>query len=250
MTSIWSLDAVLFDLDGVVTDTAAAHAAAWKHLFDEYLKKRAGRSGEEFWPFDADRDYYEYVDGRPRYDGVASFLRSRGIELPRGNPDDGPKRETIYGLGNRENQYFEAWLQRNRVKAFPGTLAFIKKLKSAGIKIGLFSSSRNAEAVLRSADALHLFDVRVDGNDLSREHMAGKPHPDMLIEAAKRLGVLPERAAVVEDAIAGVEAGVRGGFGIVIGVDRGHNREALTQAGASIVVGDLGEFANEATGKK
>jgi beta-phosphoglucomutase family hydrolase len=234
--------AVLFDMDGVVTDTADAHAAAWKHLFDEYLKERACRRGETFRPFDPERDYHEYVDGKPRYDGVESFLGSRGIMLPRGNPDDGPDRETTYGLGNRKDRYFAAWLENNRVRAFPGTLAFIAALKRAGIKVAVFSSSHHAGAVLRSAGVLDLFDAKVDGEDLEKYGLPGKPDPAMLLKAAARLGVAPERAAVVEDAIAGVEAGVRGGFAFVIGIDRGRNRDGLQHAGASLVLRDLAEI--------
>lgn len=238
---IEELDAVLFDMDGVVTDTVAAHAAAWKLLFDAYLTERARRSGEAARPFDAERDYHEYVDGKPRYDGVASFLAARGITLPHGAATDGPERETVCGLGNRENDYFEAWLQNNRVQAFPGTLAFIRRIKQAGLKTGLFSSSRHAERILGSAGILDLFEARVDGNDLIKYGLPGKPDPAMLLAAARRLGVPPQRVGIVEDAIAGVEAGIRGGFRFVIGVDRGHNAQALRQAGAMLVVRDLDE---------
>jgi trehalose 6-phosphate phosphatase len=242
MFSTADLDAVLFDMDGVVTDTAGAHAVAWKRLFDEYLKERAARANEAVRPFDAERDYHEFVDGKPRYDGVESFLASRRITLPHGDPGDDPRRETICGLGNRENRYFQDWLRNNQARAFPGTLAFIRQVKDAGLKVALFSSSCNAIAVLRSADALDLFDALVDGNDLVRLRLPGKPDPAMLLEAALRLGARPERAAIVEDAIAGVEAGVRGGFRLVIGIDRGHNRDALQRAGATLVVRDLDEI--------
>ncbi len=237
------LDAVLFDMDDVVTDTAEAHALAWKRLFDEYLNKRAARAGEPVWPFDAERDYHEFDDGKPRYDGVESFLASRRITVPRGDPDDDPGRETICGLGNRENRYFQDWLRNNRVQAFPGTLAFIRQVKGAGLRVALFSSSRNSVPVLRSVGVLDLFDALLDGDDLVRCRLPGKPDPAMLLEAARRLAVRPERAAIVEDAIAGVEAGVRGGFRPVIGIDRDHNREALLRAGATLVVRDLDEIA-------
>jgi trehalose 6-phosphate phosphatase len=246
MFSTAGLDAVLFDMDGVVTDTAEAHALAWKRLFDAYLNERAARVGEPYQPFDADRDYHQFVDGVPRYDGVERFLASRGITLPRGDPDDDPGRETICGLGNRENRYFQDWLKAHQVRAFPGTLAFIRQLKGAGLKVALFSSSRNAVPVLRSAGALHLFDALVDGDDLVDLRLPGKPDPAMLLETARRLRVQPARAAIVEDAIAGVEAGVRGGFRVVIGIDRDHNGEALLHAGASLVVGDLDELAGGA----
>lgn len=240
-----NFDAVLFDMDGVVTDTVAAHAAAWGRLFNEYLKECARRTGKAVRLFDPERDYHEYVDGKPRYDGVASFLASRGITLPQGEADDDPQLETICGLGNRENGYFEAWLEHNRVRAFPGTLAFITMIKKSGLKIALFSSSRNAVAVLRHAGVIDLFDARVDGEDLVKLRLTGKPDPAMLIEAAQRLSVSPKRAAIVEDAIAGVEAGVCGGFAFVIGIDRGHNREGLERAGANLVVHDLDEITRD-----
>ena len=231
-------------MDGVVTDTAEAHAAAWKQLFDKYLAERARRRGENFRPFDARSDYYRHVDGKPRYDGVASFLRSRGISLPYGSADDPPDRETVCGLGNQKDRYFAEWLEKNRVRAFPGTLAVIAALKRARVAIAVFSSSRNAEIILRSAGVLDLFDAKVDGDDLIRQRLPGKPHPAMLLEAAARRAVRPERAAVIEDAIAGVEAGVRGGFGLVIGIDRGGNADGLRQAGADIVVRDLSDIAH------
>jgi alpha,alpha-trehalase len=170
--AVWSFDTVLFDMDGVVTDTAEAQAAAWKRLFDEYLQQRARRLGEPCRPFDAERDYHRYVDGKPRYDGVDSFLGSRGIRLPRGNVDNDFEQNTICGLANRKDSYFGAWLAKNKVRAFPGTLAFIDALKRAGIKIALFSSSHHA-----SGGVLGLFDAKVDGEDLERQHLPGKPDP-------------------------------------------------------------------------
>ena len=237
------LEAVLFDLDGVVTDTARAHAAAWKRLFDEFLRTRADERREEFRPFDPERDYRVYVDGKPRNDGVRSFLRSRGIELPEGTPEDPPDADTVAGLGNRKQQYFRGWLRDHQVQTYPGTMRLLHELHAAGVKTALFSSSRNTEDVLRNAGALDLFAVRVDGNDLRALDLPGKPDPAMLREAASRLGVPPGRAAVIEDAIAGVEAGVRGGFGLVIGVDRGDDGEGLKRAGAHLVVGDLSELS-------
>jgi alpha,alpha-trehalase len=234
-------DAVLFDMDGVVTDTAQAHAAAWQRLFDEYLRTRADQRGEEFRPFDPDRDYRKYVDGKPRYDGVRDFLASRGVELPYGREDDDPDQETVCGLGNRKNRYFHAWLEENRVKTFPGTLAFVDALKRAGIRTAVFSSSRNAVAVLRNAGVLDLFDAKVDGDDMAELSLPGKPDPAILHEAASRLDVAPERAVVVEDASAGVEAGVRGGFALVIGVDRGDHGDALRAHGAQLVVHDMSD---------
>jgi trehalose 6-phosphate phosphatase len=238
-----AIDAVLLDVDGVVTDTAQAHAAAWKRLFDAYLRQRAEARGDTFEPFDDDRDYREYVDGKPRYDGVRSFLESRGIDLPQGSEDDGSDEETVCGLGNRKNHYFHTWLQERRVRTYPGTLAFIAALKAAGIKAAAFSSSRNAAAVLRNAGVLDLFDAKVDGADMAALQLPGKPDPAILHEAAARLGVAPGRAAVVEDAIAGVEAGARGDFALVIGVDRTGQEKQLARAGADLVVGDLAELA-------
>ncbi len=234
--------AVLFDMDGVVTDTAAAHAAAWKRLFDEYLQRRAEREGKPFLPFDSRADYTRYVDGKPRNEGVVSFLRSRGIELPCGAPDEGADCETVWGLSNRKDRYFHAWLETHRVRAFPGTLRLIGELQAAGIPIAVFSASLNAEVVLRSAGVLELFDARLDGAELSRLGLSGKPAPDMLLEAARRLNAPPAETVIVEDAIAGVQAGRTGGFGLVVGVDRGAGHDALNTAGAHLVVDDSGEL--------
>jgi len=236
------LEAVLFDMDGVITDTANAHAAAWQRLFDAFLKQRADDGGDALQPFDVERDYRRYVDGKPRYDGVSSFLESRGIALPWGREDDAPDVNTVCGLGNRKNRYFRAWLDENQVRTYPGTLKFIDALRKASVKVASFSASRNADAVLSNAGALELFDARVDGGDLARLGLPGKPDPAMLIEAAIRLGASPAGTAVVEDAIAGVEAGVRGGFGCVIGVARGGHGDELRRAGAHLVVNDLAEL--------
>ncbi|WP_152206833.1 trehalose-phosphatase [Marinobacter changyiensis] len=235
------LEAVLFDMDGVITDTANAHAAAWQRLFDEFLKARAERCGEEFHPFDPHYEYRQYVDGKPRLDGVRSFLESRGIELPYGD-DDGSERETVYGLGQRKDRYFNAWLEENQVRSYPGTLNLIDDLRAAGIKVAVFSASRNAEAVLRNAGLLDRFDARVDGSDAAELGLPGKPDPAMLLEAARRLDTAPGRTAVVEDAIAGVAAGARGAFGLVIGVARGDFDDDLKTAGAGVVVHDLSEL--------
>lgn len=236
------LEAMLFDMDGVVTDTAQAHAAAWQRLFDEFLKERAERLGEALRPFDPRHDYRRQVDGKSRLDGVRSFLDARGIELPFGDAGDGPDRETVCGLGNRKDRYFNAWLEENPVRSYPGTLALIDDLRAAGIKVAVFSASRNAAAVLRKAGLTALFDATVDGSDLASLHIPGKPDPAMLLEAARRLGVAPARTAVVEDAIAGVQAGARGGFGLVIGVARGDFGDDLKAAGAQLVVHDLSEL--------
>lgn len=236
------LAGVLFDMDGVVTDTANAHAAAWKRLFDEYLQARLERTGEHHEPFDSESDYRAHVDGKPRYDGVAGFLEARGIELPYGDPSDAPDRETICGLGNRKDGYFTQWLQDNEVRPYATTMVLIGDLRAAGIRVAVFSASRNCDAVLRAAGVHDLFDARVDGNDLAGLGLAGKPDPAILHEAAARLGVTADATAVVEDSVAGVEAGARGGYRPVIGVDRGNYGRALFEAGADIVVGDPGEL--------
>lgn len=234
--------AVLFDVDGVITDTSEAHATAWKRLFDEFLVARAERNGEEFRAFDADREYREFVDGKPRLEGIRSFLRSRGVELPEGSQSDSASDETIIGLGNAKQGYFRSWLEENQVHTYPGTLRFMRGLDRAGVRTGAFSASRNAADVLRNAGVLDKFDAKVDGKDQAHLDLPGKPDPASLLEAASQLGVEPGRTAIVEDAISGVEAGTRGGFGIVIGVDRGAYGEALKQAGAHIVVRDLSEL--------
>ncbi len=236
------LQAVIFDMDGVVTRTARLHAAAWKEMFDAYLKDR---EGEDFHPFDEDREYRKYVDGKPRYDGVQSFLESRGISLDRGDPGDPPDRETVCGLGNRKNRIFRRMLEERGAETYPGALDFIAALRSRGLKVAVISASRNAEAVLTSAGVLDRFDVKVDGVDSDDLDLAGKPAPDIFEEAARRLGVEPSRAAVVEDAQAGVEAGRRGGFGLVVGVDRSGQAGALREHGAAVVVPALDVFRFE-----
>lgn len=235
--------AVLFDLDGVITETANVHAAAWKRVFDEYLESRAKEPDERTRAFDADRDYREFVDGKPRHEGAASFLQSRGISLPFGSEADPPESETVCGLANRKNRYFHDWLDHHAVKAFPGAVTLIRALRRAGVKTAVFSASRNAGAVLRSAGVLDLFDAIITGDAADDLDLPGKPDPAILLEAAARLAVSPADAAVFEDAIAGIEAGIRGGFATVIGVDRAGNAEALRRAGAHVVVHHLGEIA-------
>jgi alpha,alpha-trehalase len=238
------VDAVVFDTDGVLTDTASVHAAAWKLLFDGYLEERAARLGEPFRPF-TEADYLRHVDGKPRYDGVAAFLASRGITLPWGDPTDPPGRETVCGLGNTKDDQFTAYLRDHGAKAFPTSVALVRRLRDAGIRTAAVSASRNMLAVLASAGLRELFDAEVDGVEAARQGLAGKPDPALFLEAARRLGVSPDRAAVVEDALAGVEAGRRGGFGLVIGVNRGDQAAALAERGAGVVVDDLGELAVE-----
>jgi trehalose 6-phosphate phosphatase len=229
----------VLDMDGVVTQTATIHARTWKQMFDEYLRKRGEHDGKSYEPFDIAEDYREYVDGKPRYDGVESFLESRGIHLAHGEPGDSPNEETICGLGNRKNQLFRKILERDGADVFEDTVEQIKRWRARGVKVGVFSSSRNSAAVLDAAGLLDLFDARVDGNDLVRLNIRGKPAPDMPLEAARRLGTEPRLTVLAEDAIAGVEAGRRGKFGLVVGVDHNGNASDLRKAGADIVVRDL-----------
>lgn len=235
-------DALLVDLDGVVTKTAAVHAAAWKQLFDEYLRRRAESGTEVFVPFDIESDYRRLVDGKPRADGVRSFLASRGIDVPEGSPDDGLDAETVHGLGTRKNRYFHERLRREGVEVYEPAVAMLRKARSRGLRVAVVSSSRNCEAVVKAAGLDDLFDARVDGVEIARLGLAGKPEPAVFLEAAKRLGVGPERAVVIEDAAAGVQAGRNGRFGLVLGVDRGGQAEALRQHGADAVVSDLGQI--------
>ena len=236
------IHAVIFDMDGVVTDTATIHAAAWKQMFDEYLEERARQQGEQFQPFDAALDYHRFVDGKPRYDGVKSFLESRGISLPYGNRKDKPDEETICGLGNRKNQYFLQRLKEQSAKVYESSIAFIKQLKSHGIRTAVISASRNAETVLEVAGVKDLFSVKVDGVDSIKRRLKGKPDPAIFLEAAGRLKVKPEKAAIVEDSLAGVEAGRRGQFKQVIGLDRANQAAEMEKRGADVVVQDLSQI--------
>lgn len=237
-----TIRACLFDLDGVLTKTAVVHAAAWKQMFDDYLRRR---EGEHFRPFDAVSDYDEYVDGRPRADGVRTFLASRGIELPEGADDDPPDRETVHGLGNRKNELVLAKIRKEGVEAYPGSVAFVHAVRDAKLATAVVSSSANCRDVLVSAGIEDLFDVRVDGVVAEERHLAGKPAPDTFLAAARQLGVEPEAAAVFEDALAGMDAGRSGHFGCVVGVDRVGQAEALRAHGADTVVKDLAELLEE-----
>jgi beta-phosphoglucomutase family hydrolase len=237
--AVRDFDAVLFDLDGVVTQTANLHAAAWKQLFDDYLRQRAVRESQPFRPFDLTADYRQYVDGKPRYAGVKSFLQSRGIALPEGEPSDDPAQETVCGLGNRKNTIFLELLKMQGVEVFDSTVALIHALRERGLKMAVVSSSKNCAEVLEAAGLTDLFQTRVDGMDLTRLELAGKPAPDSFLAAAARLGVPPVRAVVVEDAIVGVQAGRNGRFGLVIGVARQGEHAALREGGADLVVDDL-----------
>ncbi len=239
--------ALLFDLDGVLTRTATLHAASWKRLFDEYLSARSKRTGEPFVPFDLVDDYRRYVDGKPRYDGVRSFLAARGVTLPWGSPSDPPTRETVCGLGNRKDGYFEQALRERGVETFPEAIALVRDARANGMKTAVVSSSKNCAPILRRAGILDLFDARVDGVEAERLRLPGKPAPDTFLEAARRLGVPPDHAVVVEDAISGVDAGKRGGFRVV-GVDEGGHGSALREHGADLVVSHLGEFARQLLG--
>jgi len=237
-------DAVLLDLDGVITDTASVHAACWKQMFDEYLQKRATQRGEAFHPFDLATDYRLYVDGKPRFDGVRDFLTSRGIQLPEGSPEDPPQADTVGGLGNRKNDLVNKIIEEEGVEPYQGSVKFIHQLRHQGFKIAVVTSSQNCAAVLRAARLDGFFDMRVDGNTILTEHLAGKPAPDTFLMAAKLLGVEPSRAVVIEDALSGVEAGSNGNFGLVIGVARKGNAEELRRHGANLVVNDLGELVD------
>ena len=237
--------ACLFDLDGVLTETAKVHAAAWKQMFDAYLKERAQRTGEPLKPFDAKDDYDEYVDGKPRYDGVRSFLAARGIDFPEGSPDDAPDRETISGLGNRKNEIVLRLIREDGVDPYPGSVRYLQAAVDAGLRRAVVSSSTNCRDVLEAAGIEHYLEERIDGVVAEREHLKGKPAPDTFLAGARALGVEPGEAAVFEDALAGVEAGHAGSFGFVVGVDRVGQADALGAHGADTVVRDLAELLDE-----
>jgi len=243
------IDACLFDLDGVLTRTAKVHAAAWKQMFDDYLQARAKRTGEDFVAFDAGHDYDEYVDGKPRYDGVRSFLESRGIELPDGTPDDPPSAETVDGLGNRKNELVLELIERDGVEAYEGSVRYVRAARDAGLRRAVVSSSTNCRDVLEAAGIVDLFEEIVDGNVAREQGLKGKPAPDTFLAGARALGVAPARAAVFEDAVAGVEAGRAGNFGHVVGVDRVGHAAALREHGADVVVEDLAELLDQEAGR-
>jgi beta-phosphoglucomutase family hydrolase len=232
----------LFDLDGVLTQTAAVHARAWKEMFDDFLREWAERTGEPFEEFDRPTDYDEYVDGKPRLDGVHSFLQSRGIDLPMGSPTDPPDADTVHGLGTRKNDLVLELIRRQGVEPFEGSVRFAEAVRDAGMRRAVVSSSTNCADVLAAAGIDHLFEEIVDGVVAERERLAGKPAPDTFLAAARILGAEPSEAAVFEDAQAGVEAGRAGNFGWVVGVDRTGQAEALRRRGADVVVQDLDEL--------
>ncbi|MBS1678783.1 MAG: HAD-IA family hydrolase [Actinobacteria bacterium] len=237
-----AITALLFDLDGVLTKTAVVHDKAWKRTFDAFLEARAAARGEDFVPFDPDADYNDYVDGRPRYDGVRSFLASRGIELPEGGPDDPPTVETVCGLGNRKNALVMSLIDEDGVEPYAGSVRFVEAARAAGLRGAVVSSSANCREVLEAAGIAGLFEARIDGKVADERHLRGKPAPDTYLAGAAALGVEPAAACVFEDALSGVEAGAAGHFGHVVGVDRVHHADALRAHGADVVVTDLAEL--------
>jgi beta-phosphoglucomutase family hydrolase len=236
------MTACLFDLDGVLTQTARVHSAAWKQMFDDYLRGRARRTDEAFTPFDPIREYDQYVDGKPRYDGVRAFLASRGVRLAEGEQSDTPDMETIHGLGNRKNEIVLRLIREQGVQPYEGSVHYVKAVQAAGLRRAVVSSSTNCRDVLIAAGIQDLFEEVIDGVVAEREHLQGKPAPDTFLAGARALGVEPAEAIVFEDALAGVEAGRAGRFGFVVGVDRVGQAEALRAHGADLVVDDLAKL--------
>jgi beta-phosphoglucomutase family hydrolase len=234
--------ACLFDLDGVLTPTAVVHRAAWEETFNAFLRERAGRTGERFVPFDPAGDYHRFVDGRARADGVRQFLASRGITLPDGEPGDSGAAKTVHGLGNHKNESLLARLRAGGVDPYPDAVAYLRAVAAAGLRRAVVSASANCREVVAAAGIGELLEVRVDGLTARQEGLRGKPHPDTFLAAADKLGVTPRQAAVFEDALAGVEAGRAGGFGLVVGVDRVGQSDELIKHGADIVVRTLTEL--------
>ena len=232
----------LFDLDGVLTQTAKVHAVAWEETFDAFLRARAAERGEQVVPFDAVRDYDEYVDGRPRAEGVRAFLRSRGIDLPEGSPDDPPDALTVSGLGERKNEIVLALIREHGVEPYDGSVRYVKAARAGGLRCCVVSSSTNCRDVLAAAGITELFEVIVDGHVAEAEQLRGKPAPDTYLAGARKAGETPGHAAVFEDALVGVQAGRAGKFAIVVGVDRVGQAVALKAHGADVVVGDLSEL--------
>jgi beta-phosphoglucomutase family hydrolase len=237
-----NVTACLFDLDGVLTQTAHVHNAAWEQMFNAYLRDRAAGTGESFVPFDPDKDYREYVDGRSRADGVRTFLASRGITLPDGSPNDPAEAETVNGLGNRKNVIFLKRLKEDGVQTYEGSVAYLRAARDAGLRRAVVSASKNCLDVVEAAGLADLLEERVDGVVAAEQNLRGKPEPDTFLAGARLLGVAPRQAAVFEDAIAGVQAGRAGDFGYVVGVDRVGHAAALHENGADVVVDDLSEL--------
>lgn len=240
--SRYSFDAVIFDLDGVITKTALIHAQSWKSVFDEYLRLREKRNNEPFREFTHESDYLTYVDGKPRYDGVKSFLESRGIKIPFGEPSDPPDKETVCGIGNKKNARFLEVIKANGAEVYSSTIAFIKELKKSGIRTGIISSSKNCRYILESLGIEDLFQTRVDGEVSAKLGIKGKPESDVFVTAAHNLGAVPANSVAVEDAISGVQAGRNGGFGLVIGLARKDNEAALIENGADVAMEDISEI--------
>ena len=232
----------LFDLDGVLTKTAKVHDAAWKEMFDDFLRDRSRRTGQPFVPFDPVKDYDEYVDGKPREDGTRAFLASRGIDLPEGGEGDPPDAQTIHGLSNRKNQIVLQRIHTDGVEAYEGSVRYVRAVRDAGLRRAVVSSSANAHDVLAAAGIEDLFETRIDGVVAERDHLRGKPAPDTFLAGARALGLEPPAAAVFEDALAGVAAGRAGGFGCVVGVDRAGQADELRKHGADVVVTDLADL--------
>jgi beta-phosphoglucomutase family hydrolase len=237
--------ACLFDLDGVLTQTAVVHAAAWKEMFDGFLREWGERTGEHQAPFDPVADYDNYVDGKPRADGTRSFLESRGIGLPEGSPDDEPGKLTVAGLGNLKNQIVLRRIEQDGVQPYPGSLRYLDAVTAAGLRKAVVTSSANCASVLASAGLDGKFDAIVDGVVAAQQHLAGKPAPDTYLAAARALGVPADAAVVYEDALAGVASGRAGHFGYVVGVDRVGQADALRASGADVVVSDLADLLAE-----
>jgi beta-phosphoglucomutase family hydrolase len=233
-----AISACLFDLDGVLTSTAELHMSAWKQTFDAFLEQR---DGADFEPF-TNRDYFEHVDGRPRFDGVRDFLASRGISLPEGTLDDPPAATTVHGVGNRKNELLMAIIERRGITPYPGSVCYLRTIRDAGLSIGVVTSSANGAAVLDAAGLTPFVEARIDGQVIAERGLRGKPEPDSFLAGAQALGVDPSAAAVFEDALAGVQAGRAGGFGWVVGVDRTHHADELRAHGADVVVSDLSEL--------
>lgn len=239
-----NIRACLFDLDGVLSQTATLHYRAWKQMFDDFLRKRAGRAGQPLKPFEKP-DYLEFVDGKPRSEGVSSFLASRAIHLVEGQPDDPPDAETIHGLGNRKNEVVLGMIEREGVEAFEGSRRYLQAVTAHGLKKAVVSASANTRAVLGITGLASMFEVVVDGEVAAREGLRGKPFPDTFLHATRELNEPARAAAVFEDALAGVKAGREGGFGFVVGVDRSDQAEALRREGADVVVKDLAQLLEE-----